>query len=415
MSRHVVVIGAGVIGLATALEMARDGLAVTVVERGELGRGCSEGNAGWVTPCISLPIASPGLRTKGLWWFFKHDSPLYINALELPGLAPWLLQFWRCCGVKHFERGARLMLEFARDGAERYEDWAAELDGIEWQRRGLLMAFRNEAAMSEEHSRLQSTGHGPLRRLDRGELAELEPALAQQGVRGGLHVGGEGWVEPLGLSRALARRCRQLGVEIREGLAVTKLSRSTGVARVDGVLSGGERIAADDIVIASGAEATQLAASCGTRIPLQAGKGYSLTIKNPRVSISHAIYLTSANIGVTPFAGSLRLAGTLEMSGINSRLDRKRLAGFERAAEREIPGITQGDSRREWVGMRPMTPDGMPVLGKLPHTPNVWIATGHQMLGITLAPRTGRLMCDLITGRAGGDELSTAFSPARFA
>ena len=414
MSRHVIVVGAGVIGLATALELARDGLAVTVVERGELGRGCSEGNAGWVTPCISLPIASPELRTKGLRWFFLRNSPLYINARKLPGLAPWLLRFWRCCSAERFERGARLMLAFARDAVELYEDWVTDLDGVDWHRRGLLMAFRDGAALSDEHSRLQSTGHGPLRLLTATELGELEPALTQDELRGGLHVENEGWVEPLGFSRALARRCLQLGVQIRERFTVTDLSRKAGTARVDGVVAKGDRIAADEVVIASGAEAARLALAFGTRIPLQAGKGYSLTITNPRVHVSHAIYLTAAMIAITPFAGSLRLAGTLELSGINTLLDRKRLAAFERAAEREIPGITRGDSRREWVGMRPMTPDGMPVLGKLPQTENVWVATGHQMLGITLAPRTGRMMCDLITGRAGDDELSVAFSPARF-
>ncbi len=422
-SRHIVVIGGGAVGLASALELARAGTSVTLVERNEVGRGCSEGNAGWVTPAIALPIAAPGLRSQGLRWFLQRDSPLYVRAASVPALLPWLWSFWSRCTPEAFEAAAATMMPFARDAVDRYARWNEELDDVEYAQKGLLMAFRTEEALQGELELLERFKYGPASRLDPSQLAELEPQLAERPFSGGLHVVPEAHVEPLSVARALARRCRELGAEILENTAATELifEERTAQKRVVAIrlqdTSSTASIECDGVVVATGAESGRFAAACGTRIPLQAGKGYSVTLQPPDPGIDHPLYLAEAKIGITPFADSLRVAGTLELSGINTRLDQRRLEGVLRSAKRELPGLAIDSARSEWVGMRPMTPDGLPVIGRCPRTDNVWLNTAHQMLGITLAPRSGDLLARLVLGDELGEEDSRfagSLSPERF-
>jgi D-amino-acid dehydrogenase len=178
-------------------------------------------------------------------------------------------------------------------------------------------------------------------------------------------------------------------------------------------LEDGGEIEADAFVIATGAEAAALSRQCGTSLPLQAGKGYSVTIDRPRLEVRYPLYLGDAKIGITPFGGALRVAGTMELSGINLTLDARRLEALERATERDLPGALAGEGRESWVGMRPITPDGLPILGRLPRSENVFVATGHQMLGVTLAPSTGKAMAELIAEGESSVDLEP-FSPARF-
>lgn len=424
------VVGGGVIGLAAAHRLARAGASVTVLERNEIGRGCSAGNLGWICPSIALPIPSPGLRAKGLKWFAKPDSPLYIKPSALPELAPWLARFWGYCHRKAFDHGTSLLTSFASDALALYEELAKELDehGIEWHRRGLLMVFRDAKALAEEIALIEGHGYRGLRRLDESELLELEPALPAGCYAGGLHVEPEGHVEPLRLSVALAASARAYGAEIREGFRVDELVFEPDAHRTHAVAVAGQidgesvEVEAGQVLIATGAEAGRLATDCGISIPLQAGKGYSITMTSPRVELRRPVYLAETKLGVTPFDGALRVAGTLELSGINHKLDGRRLAGIERLAERGLPGVTRGGERRDWVGMRPLTPDGLPLIGRLPGVDNVWLATGHQMLGVTLAPATARLLAawllnerDPVLAEAEAEEFEKAFSVGRFA
>lgn len=407
---RVVVIGGGVIGLLAAHYLRKRGARVTVIERSRPGAACSAGNAGWITPSISIPLPAPGLRTQSLRWMARADAPLYIKPSAAPRMLGFLLRFWQRCNERDFQAGCAAFATLAADTMERYDELAAEGISFESHHQGLLMAFRHAEELAAERALLEGLGYGPLRFLSPGELLELEPALAPGGA-GGIHILAERTVRPETLGAAVAADLRRHGTEVIEETAVR--SFATEGRRVRAVRVGDDEIEADAFLIATGAEAGRLAAECGCRLPLQAGKGYSVTIKEPVVRIRHPLYLGTSRVGLSPFDGAVRIAGTMELSGINLELDPRRVAALKRGAEREVPGVTAGTSSVEWVGMRPITPDGLPILGALPTRRNVFIASGHQMLGVTLAPSSGKAMAELIVdGRASID--LEPFSPGRF-
>jgi len=405
-----VVIGGGIIGLLCAHHLRRLGAEVVVLERQRVGAACSAGNAGWVTPSISTPVPAPGLRTKMLRWMLRPDSPLYIRPTAALGMLGWLLDFWKHCNAADFSAGAAAFAALAADTMALYDELAA--DGVEFESRsdGLLMAFRDPAEQAEELALLEALDYGPLRVLDADELCDLEPALAS-GLAGGIHILPERCVRPEQVCAATAEHLRRDGTRIEETCEVEHLLLEGH--RAHAAKTPTEEVEADAFVIATGAEASRLAAQCGSPLPLQAGKGYSVTIKRPETELRYPLYLGSSKIGVTPFAGALRVAGTMELSGINLRLDGRRVAALKRGAEREIPGVLAGGEAVEWVGLRPMTPDGLPILGRLATCDNVFVATGHQMLGVTLAPSTGKAMAQLIVeGRSEVD--LEPFAASRF-
>jgi len=407
---RVVVIGGGVIGLLAAHYLRKSGAEVTVLERGRAGAACSSGNAGWITPSIALPLPAPGLRLQSLGWMLRADSPLYIKPTAVPHLLGFLMRFWKYCNVRHFQAGTEAFAGLGADSIALYDELEADGLSFESHNDGLLMVFRETATLEEEKRLLDGLKYGPIRVLGADEVHELEPALAPD-IVAGLHVLPERTVRPEAVCASVAEHLRVRGVRIEEDCEVGSFQFEGARARAVDI--GGTQVEADAFLIATGAEAARLAGQCGSRLPLQAGKGYSITVSEPEVAVRHPLYLGEAKAGITPFDGALRIAGTMELSGINLDLDPRRIAALARAAEREVPGSTAGSASVEWVGMRPITPDGVPILGALPTCHNVFAATGHQMLGLTLAPSTGKVMAELIL--EGHTELDLApFDPGRF-
>lgn len=391
---RVAVIGGGVIGLLCAHHLRKRGAEVVLLERDGIGGGCSSGNAGWITPSISMPLPAPGLRFRSLVWMLRSDSPLYIRPSAAPGMAGWLVAFWKHCNDADFDRGARAFAELGAETMELYDELAADGARYEGHASGLLMVFRERSARDHEVGLLERYGYGPLEEVNGVGLRELEPALAPEIAHGAL-VFPERAVRPESVCAGTAELLERSGVTLRERSRVASLLIENGTAR-SAEIDGGEAIEADAFLIATGAEAAVLSRVAGSPLPLQAGKGYSVTVTEPAIELRRPLYLGDVMVGVTPFAGSLRVAGTMELSGINARLETRRVRALERAAEREVPGVLDGTKLERWVGMRPITPDGLPILGKLPAAQNIYIATGHQMLGLTLAPSTGKAMAQLI-------------------
>lgn len=420
---RVAVIGGGVIGLCVAHYLERGGADVVLLERDLVGGGCSKGNGGWVCPSISRPLPAPGLTLTSLRWMLRADSPLYIKPSAMPRLMGWLWAFRGYCNAESYAAGVAALAAL-NTATDRLYGGLAE-DGMEFERAstGTILAYDDESELRQTAALLARLGEervGPVEVLDREALAETEPDLA--GGLIGLRMRGDTHVRPESLCAELAASLEARGVEIRTGERVVGFTPEAGRVRMaltstagSGAAANGEpaELGADVFVLAAGAETAALVANLGGKLPVQAGKGYSITVRNARVRLSQPLHVTPARIGFTPFRGAVRVIGTMEFSGINRLLDPRRIAILERAARRYLPGALEGTERVDWVGMRPVTPDGLPAIGRLPGLPNVYVATGHQMLGVTLAPSTGHALAQLLLDGRSDIDLAP-FDPARF-
>ena len=414
MSR-VVVVGAGVIGLACAYSLRKRGREVILLDKAEPGGACSRGNAGWITPSISAPIPSPGLTLSSLRWLLQSDSPLYISPAAVPSLARWLWRFWRYCNRRDFLRGLRAVAELNRTTRSAFDE--LEKDGVRFElhRGGMLCVFLDERAMRKvlaEFGPNLDYGYRMPTPVDGAELRRLEPALSDR-ITAGFLVEEEYHVRPETLIAGYVDRLRSLGVEIRTGALVTGGNGARPGAPVTGVQTADGLVEGDEVLVAAGAWSGQVLERFGVSLPVQAGKGYSITLNNGDPKLTRPLYLGEARIGGSPFEGATRFAGTMELSGVNETLDRRRIAGIRAGIARYLRCPVQEGAGTEWVGMRPLTPDGLPLLGRVPGYRNLSVATGHAMLGITMAPVTGERMADLITGAAPPASLSP-FDPGRF-
>ncbi len=407
------IVGGGVIGLSTAYYLKKMGANPVVVESWTLGGGCSQGNAGWVCPAISSPLPAPGLTWKSLSWMLRSDSPLYIKPTALPALAPWLLRFRSFCTHAAQKRGIAALAALNRYTMDRYDELEADGVAFESFRSGVLMAFRDSdkaAAAQKEVKLVAASGAASCTELDEAALYRREPML-RPGFRFGLFVGAERHVRPESLTAGLGAALRERGVEIHEDTLVTGL-KSDG-RRVAAIATSQGDLDVDAVVLAAGVNTGALARTLGCPIPLTAGKGYSVTIERPANQLRQPLYLGGAKIGLTPFRGALRFSGTMELSGINRRMDVARIRSLRRHVGREVDIPEAREGGRAWVGMRPMVPDSLPVIGKLPSRENAYVNTGHQMLGITLGPSSGWALAGLMLEGEPGVGLG-AFSAGRF-
>ncbi|MGE0443058.1 MAG: NAD(P)/FAD-dependent oxidoreductase [Gemmatimonadales bacterium] len=408
---RVAIVGAGAIGLATGYALRRRGHEVLILDSGPPGAGCTRGNAGWITPSISSPVPAPGLTLKSIKWMLRPDSPLYLAPSALPGLARWLWRFWRFCNPRDFVAGLRATAALNQTTLAAFD--ALERDGvrIELHRRGLLFVFldpRESEPVLAEFEHYRDFGYGVPEPLDGDALRRMEPGLSNA-VRAGFHVPEEYHVRPESLAAGYVDRIGQLGGVIRSGVQVTG-ARATG-DRITALDTSAGPVEADEFLIAAGARTGELVRRFGPSLPVEAGKGYSLTMATGGPVFSRPLYLGEAKIGCSPFDGAVRFAGTMELSGINERFDRRRMEGLRNAIGRYFDGSFQLHGE-EWVGMRPLAPDGLPLLGRVPGFRNLSVATGHSMLGITLAPATGEAMAALLSGKPV--PVLEPFAPGRF-
>ncbi len=419
-----VVIGGGIVGLLAAYELQRRGEEVTLLERGSPGGACSAGNLGWVVPAHSDPLPAPGLAWTSIRWMLRGDSPLFIYPPALPALAGWLWRFWRRCNPRDFARGSEALAALNRRTLELYDGLARDGLAFEMHRsRPMLVALARaeiEQALAD-FAIMKRWGHPDLERLEAREARALEPALSPE-VAGALLFEEERHVRPETLCAGILAELPRRGVEVRSRVDVAQAERRG--SRVTAVLAQGHRalqdppasvarFEADRFLIAAGAWSGVLARRLGFHLPVQAGKGYSITLRRPGCRVQRPLYFHNYKAGCTPFDGALRVGGTMELSGINLRLDPRRVAGIRRVAERYLPGIFAQEAGEEWVGMRPITPDGLPLIGRAPGLDNVFVATGHGMLGVTLGPATGVAIADLMAAERGAEDLR-AFDPGRF-
>lgn len=419
MARHALVVGAGVVGLNAAVELRRRGFEVTVLERDPAGHAAtSHGNAGIVVPSHFVPLAAPGVVTQALRWMLDPMSPFYVRPRASLELARWGWGFLRSANAAHVARAAPLLLALNLASRQRYEALVAELGvDVGFTRRGLLMLCHTERGLEEE-ARGAATARGmglDAVVLGAAEVRALEPGI-ELDVVGAVHVRDDAHLDPGATMRALRARLEQDGVRFRNGADVTGLRDHAGGVEVDVVGGDGPRVeAADALVLAGGSWSGSLARRLGLRLPLQPGKGYALTIERPSQRLRTAAILVEARVAATPLGERLRIGGTMEIAGFDPRLTPSRIEGIKRAALRTFPRLRRAelDGAAPWMGFRPVSPDGLPYLGRVPRHPNVVVATGHAMMGFSLGPISGQLVAELVAGERPSVDLAL-LAPGRF-
>ena len=415
--QDVVIVGGGVIGLCTAWYAARAGHRVTVIDREPARRdGCSFGNAGMVVPSHFVPLAAPGMVALGLRWMWNPESPFYIKPRLDPGLLAWGLRFWRAATPEHVRRSAPLLRDLHLASRQAFEELAAE-PGLDFGlvRRGLLMLCRTSHALDEEAAtavRARELGI-PAEVLDPAQAARLDPG-ARMDIVGAIHFPKDCHLAPDRLMAGLQARLEAGGARFLWGTEVTgwdlDADRITAVRTSNGTVRG------DAFVLCGGSWSPGTGRGLRLNLPMQAGKGYSVTMPGPRRLPQLCSILTEARVAVTPMGDTLRFGGTMEIAGLNHDVNPARVRGIIRAATEYFPEFTPADFEgvKPWHGLRPCSPDGLPYLGRARSHPNLVVATGHAMMGLSLGPVTGRLVVELLSGQPPSLDL-TLLAPDRYA
>ena len=412
----VAVVGAGVIGLACAWELHRSGASVTVLERGGVGSGASGGNAGWIVPSMTSPLPAPGMVREGLRQLVTRGDAFVIRPSLDPSFVRWLWHFRRSCTPARFDAGVRALLALNARTIELFDRYREEGVRFEMHASGLVIAARSVTGLDHFRSlfrRLRELGYegGEPRELAGEELFELEPALDPNVVVAGLHARVDRFVRPEALVAGLAERLRAGGVPIVEQCELTHLERRDGSWMLR---TTGDDIGVDRVVVAAGLATRGVLPHLLGGSGIQPARGYSVTIAGVGTPPRHALYLAEARIGLSPYQGAVRIAGVFELGGGRAEAPAGTAERLLSAARPYLSGWRpEPDGPIEaWAGLRPATADGLPLIGEVPGRPGLFVAAGHGMLGVTLAPATAALLVPLVLRGEAAPELAP-FDPAR--
>ena len=395
----VLILGGGVIGLACAHYLLQAGRSVRIVECGRTGAATSHGNCGTITPSHAPPLAAPGPVLKALKWMASPDAPLYVKPRPDPALAYWLLRFALRCNRNDWRQAGLAKAALLQQSRTLIEDLVtrSNLD-CEFRATGVRYIYRDTSEFEQACRELPELAEFGIATgiINPADLARDEPAL-RPGMAGAIEFPGDASLRPDRYCAELARLVLEQGGIIEEGVTVTgfvaERDRLVGVTT-----SAGER-RGRDVLAAFGPWSPALLRQLGLRLPIQPGKGYSITYSRPVLAPRVPLLLKERSVCVTAWGSGFRLGSTMEFSGYDDSLNRRRLDALERAANEYLREPVGPVKQEEWFGWRPMTWDDLPILGAAPGWKNLWLATGHGMLGITLSAATGQMLADLICGR----------------
>ncbi|HEX7861417.1 MAG TPA: FAD-dependent oxidoreductase [Verrucomicrobiae bacterium] len=415
--KEVVVIGAGVIGLCTAYYAAQRGFRVTVIDRhGSEHEGCSYGNAGMIVPSHFVPLAAPGAVALGLKWMFNPESPFWIKPRLEWDLMDWGMKFWRASNAEQVKRAAPLLRDLHLASRDCFDELAAGC-GNEFGlvRRGLLALCKTQRALDEEgHVAEKAQRLGvPAEVLNARDLAKLEPG-ARADVVGAIYFPKDCHLTPQRFMARMKQAAEQAGVKFQWGTNVRGFRRVGNEVRAVTTSSG--EIQADEFVLCAGSWSTGVGREIGLKLPMQPGKGYTLTLPNPPALPTICSILVEARVAVTPMGNSLRVGGTMEMAGLNEEINSVRVAGITKAMSVYYPEFKHEhfEGLKVWRGLRPVSPDGLPYLGRTAKYKNLIVATGHAMMGLSLGPISGKLVAETLSDEKPSINIEL-LSPDRYA
>lgn len=408
--KDILIIGGGVIGMACAYELSQRGAKVTVIDKGEVGFGCSYGNAGWITPCFAMPLPMPGMLLKSIGWLLDPESPLYIKPSADPLLMRWLFRFLRSMNRPLMLQSIESLTAVSKYSLDAYKQLDEKFPGvIGYEQKGLLMVSQTDAGVAAAIDEMKLVApHGiPGQLLDEAGIRKLEPALTGP-LKGGVYFPAEAHAEPLAVVKALTEGAIRNGAQILSGTEVYDFEIED--KKIKGVHTTRGTLRADQYVLATGVWSTAIAKALRLEVPVMGGKGYSWILKSFAPAPKIPLMLIERKIAVTPRAnGTIRLAGTLELVNAQDQsITARRANAILRGARLFMNVPEQPEVVELWRGLRPCTPDGVPVIGFPARYENLLVSTGHQMLGLQSAPGCARLAADLLL------KATPAFDPHPF-
>jgi D-amino-acid dehydrogenase len=398
MSKEIVIIGGGIIGLCSAYYLQKEGHKVTVIDKSDFTKGASYVNAGYITPSHIIPLSAPGMITKGIKWMFNSESPFYVKPRLDKDFLKWSWAFKKSATKKKVEEAIPLIKDINIFSRELYEDLkkSKEFD-FSYDHKGLLMYYQTEKAGEEEWDTGKKAIDLGLKveNLTKEQVKNIEPNVDLD-IKGAVYYHSDAHMTPNNYMQQLKSYLEKNGVEILANEEVLDVDVSLG--KINFIKTKTKNIKANEFVLATGSWSQEFAKKININIPIQAGKGYSINVEK-ETNITIPAILMEAKVAVTPMEGFTRFAGTMEIGGINHDINPKRVNAIAKAGETYYKDLKILDIEKQNAkcGLRPCSPDGLPFIGKSINCINLTVATGHAMMGWSLGPATGKLVSEIIS------------------
>lgn len=412
--KDIIVIGGGINGLCSAYYLLQEGFKVTIIDKGDLSQGASNINAGFTAPSHIISLASPGIIQKGLRWMLDSSSPFYIKPRLDMDFLNWAWKFRKAATVEKVEKRIPVLKEINLKSKDLFEEMLERVDfDSHYEKKGLLTVYRTEKLAEEEIKKAERIKQEGLEvsTLNRKEILKLQPSLSDD-VLGAVYYTGNSHSTPNEFMKKLSAWLKSKGVEFFLNTKVNNLKHQNG--KITRIETDQGDFSADAVVLTSGAWTQELVKNLGLKIPIQGGKGYSMDVSR-ETGITIPTILGEVKVAVTPMNGFTRFAGTMEFSGNNNIIREERINSIASAAERYYKdfSLTQSEKNAARSGLRPVSPDGLPFIGKTSRYDNLVIASGHAMIGWSLGPITGKLVSEIVGNKKTSVGLSP-FLPERF-
>ncbi len=398
---NVTIIGGGVVGLCSAYYLQKQGYAVTVIEKNEITNGCSFGNMGYISPSHFVPLPTPGIISQGLKWMLNPSSPFYIKPRPSLALMQWGWHFWKSCNTKTIEKNAPHLSNLLNLSRQLITDIKNDIgNNFEMEEKGCLMLCKQQKVLEHEYELADEASKFNLtvKKLNREQVQQLETDV-ELDVAGAVLFKDDCHFNPGMFMQQLKNYLEQKGVNFLLNTTVTGFEKTA--QQVTAVITNNQKINTQQLIIAAGSWLPTIANMLGIKLLLQAGKGYSYTYPSIEKNIKYPAILVDGRCAITPWGNKLRIGGTMELSGINSNIIPKRMEGIYNSVKNFYPSlqINLPPTEKIWSGLRPVTPDGLPYIGKHSSYSNVLFAGGHAMLGLSMASGTGKLATQIIEGK----------------